>query len=215
MKKDITTKILTEKRLVAVIRADDMEQAIKIADACIAGGIGAVEITYTVPGATHIIEELKKKHAKNGVLIGAGTVIDSETARCALLAGADFIVSPTTDQAMVSLCNRYRAVCIAGAFTPNEVKQALEYGADYIKIFPATLCEPSYLRALHGPFPQADFMVTGSMGFDTVTEWLKNGAALIGVGGLITDPAAHGDFAKTTENAARLCSILEKYLASK
>ena len=208
MNKNQMIKQLNDCKVVAVIRSNDAENVIRTVDACVCGGIRAIEITYTVPGATHIIEELSKKYAGTDVMIGAGTVIDAETGRNAILAGAEFIVSPTIDEKLIELCCRYRILCAAGAFTPNEVKNALELGADYVKIFPATLCTPSYLKVIHGPFPQAEFMVPGSMTFDTVTDWLDSGASVIGVGGLITDPAAKNDFEQVTKNAKRLCEII-------
>ena len=208
MNKTQMIKQLNDCKVVAVIRSNDAENVYGTVDACVQGGIRAIEITYTVPGATHIIEELSKKYAGTDVMIGAGTVIDAETGRNAILAGAEFIVSPTIDEKLIELCCRYRILCAAGAFTPNEVKTALELGADYVKIFPATLCTPSYLKVIHGPFPQAEFMVTGSMSFDTVKDWLDCGASVIGVGGFITDPAARNDFEQVTKNAKRLCEII-------
>lgn len=214
MKKQIVLRRLFDARVVAVIRSKDRETALRSAGACIEGGIRAVEITYTVPDASGIIRELSGLYAGDGVLVGAGTVIDAETARTAMLAGASFLVSPTADPGLIGICNRYRAVCVAGAFTPNEVKAALDAGADLIKIFPASLCTPSYIRVLHGPFPQADFMVTGSMSFETAGDWLAGGAALIGVGGLLTDPAETGDFDAVRRNAERLCRAVGSFGAN-
>lgn len=199
-KADVIEKLKSEK-VIAVIRSDNADSVYKTVEACVNGGIRAIEITYTIPNAGHIIEQLSGIYANQDILIGAGTVCDSATASNAILAGAKFIVSPTVDAGMVELCNRYRVVCAAGAFTPNEVKNALQLGADYIKIFPASLCTPAYLGVLHGPFPQAEFMVTGNMTFETLTSWLDGGASIIGVGGLITEPAKRQDYKKVCDNA--------------
>lgn len=211
MNKQKVIQQLCEQRVVAVIRSDNDGTALRIAEACVAGGIRALEITYTVPDATGIIRRLTERYPGGDILIGAGTVIDAETARTAMLAGASFLVSPTADSGLINICNRYRTACVAGAFTPNEIKGALEAGADLIKIFPASLCDPSYIRVLHGPFPQAEFMVTGSMTFDSAGDWLAGGAALIGVGGLLTDPGAQGNFEAVRKNAERLCEAIRPY----
>ncbi|MGM9683598.1 MAG: bifunctional 2-keto-4-hydroxyglutarate aldolase/2-keto-3-deoxy-6-phosphogluconate aldolase [Eubacteriales bacterium] len=207
---DNILKGMCESRLVAVIRASETDTAIRTAEACVRGGIKFIEITFTVPCAENVIRELCEKFGRNGVTVGAGTVLDAQTARIAVLAGAGFVVSPTTDEEMISLCKRYRVVCAAGAFTPNEVKRALECGADLIKIFPGSLCGPSYLEALRGPFPQAEFMVTGNMTYESIGEWMSCGASVVGVGGLITSPSANGDYARISDNARKLVGIVSE-----
>ena len=206
MEKVIET--MKKERVVAVIREDDPAIARKIADAAIAGGIRLVEITFTVPGAAELISALVKAYRDRQVYVGAGTVLDAPTARLAILAGADFIVSPTTDPEVITLCNRYQIPCCSGAFTPNEVKHAMECGARVIKLFPATLCSPSYIKALHGPFPGAIFMVTGSMHEDTVMDWITGGAAVVGVGGILSEPAHRGDYKTVEENARSFRNVV-------
>ncbi len=184
----LTQRILDEK-LVAVIRSDSPQKALEICDRCIKEGIKLIEITFTVPDAEYIIKELKKKNADNGVVVGAGTVLDTETARCAILAGADFIVSPIINGEVIKMCNRYGVASVPGAFTPNEVYHALELGADIIKIFPGSNCKPSYLKDLHGPFPSALFMVTGNVTPENASEWIRCGAGAVGVGSILTSSA--------------------------
>lgn len=199
---------MMEERVVAVIREDNAEIARRIADAAIAGGIRFVEITFTIPDAAALISGLVEAHRGEEVYIGAGTVLDAQTARLAILAGAEFIVSPTTDPDVITLCNRYQVLSACGAFTPNEVKYAMECGARIIKVFPASVCNPSYLKALHGPFPQAKFMVTGSMHEDSVLDWIENGASVVGIGGILAEPAHAGDYAAVEENARKFRQIV-------
>lgn len=203
-------EVMTKNRLVAVVRENDYETAKKISEAAIAGGIKLIEITFTIPNADKLITELTQAHKNDGVCVGAGTILDTETARIAILAGAQFIVSPTTDSSVTTLCHRYQICCACGAFTPNEVKYAMECGADMVKVFPATLCSPSYLKALHGPFPNVKFMVTGSMREDTILQWLNDGASVVGVGGILADPAHAGDYDTVTKNARKLVEIVTK-----
>ncbi len=184
-----TAQKIAEEKLVAVIRSDSPENALKICGKCIDEGIRLIEVTFTVPNADLIITELKKRYANMGVVIGAGTVLDTETARCAMLAGADFIVSPIVNEAVIKMCHRYGIVSVPGAFTPNEVYNALELGADMVKIFPGSNCTPSYLKDLHGPFPNALFMVTGNVTIENASEWIRCGASAVGVGGLLTNSA--------------------------
>ena len=201
-------RTMMEERVVAVVREDDAETARRIADAAIAGGIRFVEITFTIPNAAEIIEGLVKAHKGEGVYIGAGTVLDANTARLAILAGAEFIVSPTTDEDVIAMCNRYQVLCASGAFTPNEVKHAMESGAHIVKVFPASAIDPSYLKALHGPFPRAIFMVTGSMREDVVLKWIESGAAVVGIGSLLSEPAHRGDYATVEKNARRFRDLV-------
>lgn len=189
--------------LVAVVRADSAEQAFKIADACIDGGVVAIEITYTVPGATEIIEELRKKYSSGEIIIGAGTVLDSETARTAILAGAQYIVSPYLNTEAVKLCNRYRIACMPGAMTIKEVAECMEAGADIVKVFPGELFGPAFIKAVKGPLPHASMMPTGGVSLDNVHEWIKAGAVAVGVGGNLTAGAKKGDYNSITEIARK------------
>ena len=187
--------------LVAVIRADSPEQAERIAEACAQGGVSALEITFTVPGASGVIEHLAKK-VSGQILLGAGTVLDPETARIAILSGAQFVVSPALNPATARLCNRYRVPYMPGAGTMREVIEAMECGADIVKVFPGEILGPAFVKAVRGPLPQAQLMPTGGVGIESVGEWIKAGAVAVGVGGSLTAGAKTGDFASIT-NLAR------------
>jgi 2-dehydro-3-deoxyphosphogluconate aldolase/(4S)-4-hydroxy-2-oxoglutarate aldolase len=186
--------------LVAVIRAESHEQAERIADACAAGGVGAVEITYTVPGATGAIEHLAKKFSGH-IVVGAGTVLDPETARLAILAGAQFVVSPSLNPETARLCNRYQVPYMPGAATIREVVEAMECGADIVKVFPGEILGPAFVKAVRAPLPQTSLMPTGGVTLDNVGEWIKAGCVAVGVGSNLTLGAKSGDFAAITKLA--------------
>lgn len=171
--------------VVAVIRATSTEEAKRISLACMAGGIDAIEITYTVPGATKVIEELTNEFGDD-LLVGAGTVLDSETARTAILAGAKYIVSPAFDLESAKLCNRYQIPYMPGCMTLTEMIKAMEAGADVIKVFPGSAFGPGFVKAVKGPLPQAVLMPTGGVSIDNVDKWIKNGCIAVGVGGNLT-----------------------------
>lgn len=210
MKKEEIIKKIKENGLVAVIRADSAQQAVKITDACIQGGINAIEITFTVPGALRIVEELAARYQDGSVIIGAGTVLDSETARSAILAGAQYIVSPCLNAETVKLCNRYQVPCMPGAMTIKEVVECMEAGADIIKIFPGELFGPKIIKAIKGPLPQAVLMPTGGVSVDNVGEWIRAGAAAVGAGGSLTAGAAKGDYQAVTDTAKLFLAEIRK-----
>ncbi|NLW46191.1 MAG: bifunctional 2-keto-4-hydroxyglutarate aldolase/2-keto-3-deoxy-6-phosphogluconate aldolase [Firmicutes bacterium] len=194
-------KVLAEiKRvgLVAVVRAESSEQAVKITDACIAGGVAAIEITFTVPGAHRVIEELAAKYQSGEIIIGAGTVLDPETARIAILSGAQYIVSPCLNLETVKLCNRYQVACMPGAMTIKEVVESMEAGADLVKVFPGELFGPAIIKAIKGPLPHAPLMPTGGVSLENVSQWIKAGAVAVGVGGKLTAGAKTGDYNSIT-----------------
>ena len=184
--------------LVAVVRAESSEQAFKIADACIAGGVAAIEITFTVPGAAEVIKDLSMKYTSGEIIIGAGTVLDPETARIAILAGAQYIVSPSFNPDTIKLCNRYQIPVMPGCMTLREVVEAMEAGADIIKIFPGETFGSGFIKAIKGPLPQAPLMPTGGVGLDNVGEWIKAGCVAVGVGGNLTGGAKKGDYESIT-----------------
>jgi 2-dehydro-3-deoxyphosphogluconate aldolase/(4S)-4-hydroxy-2-oxoglutarate aldolase len=190
-------KKITGSGLVAVIRAESAEQATHIAEACALGGCAALEITYTVPGASRVIEHLAKI-VGGQILVGAGTVLDPETARIAILAGAHFVVSPGLNPATARLCNRYQVPYMPGAGTIREVIEGMESGADIIKIFPGEILGPAFVKAVRGPLPQAPLMPTGGVSLENVADWIKAGAVAVGVGGNLTAGAKTGDFASVT-----------------
>ncbi|EIW26261.1 bifunctional 2-keto-4-hydroxyglutarate aldolase/2-keto-3-deoxy-6-phosphogluconate aldolase [Pelosinus fermentans] len=206
-KEKVITKIC-DGGLVAVIRAETSEQAKKITEACIAGGVTAIELTFTVPGAHEIISELAKLYSPEEILLGAGTVLDPETARIAILSGAQYVVSPCLNINTVKLCNRYRIPIMPGAMTIKEVVEGMEAGADIIKIFPGELFGPTFVKAIRGPLPQARIMPTGGVSVDNVGEWIKAGCVAVGVGGNITAGAKTGDYQSITDKAKQFVEAI-------
>lgn len=200
---DILTKI-KQQGVVSVVRGKDAADGIKIADACIKGGVKAIEVAFTTPRAQEAIHILVDKYKDDpDVIIGAGTVLDAVTARIAILEGAQFIVSPAFDLDTVRLCNRYRVAVMPGTTTLNGVTEALEAGADVIKIFPGEIVGLGMVKAIHGPLPQAQIMPTGGVNAENVGAWLKAGCIAVGAGGSLTGAAKHGDFATVTAQAER------------
>ena len=195
--------------LVAVIRASSAEQAARIADACVEGGIQALEVTYTVPNATAAIAELAKRYASAQVAVGAGTVLDPETARAAILAGAQFVVSPSSDAATARLCRRYQVPYLPGAGTATEIIRALEDGADIVKVFPGEVLGPAFVKAVRGPLPHAPLMPTGGVSVETAEQWIRAGCVALGVGGELTKGAAD-DFKAISERARQLLAAIRK-----
>lgn len=206
---------LSEGGLVAVVRADSPEQALKISEACIEGGVVGIEITFTVDGAVDIIKELAKKVDPNKALIGAGTVLDAETARAAILAGAKFVVSPCLCKDVCEICNRYQIPVMPGAMTVKEVKECLEAGADIVKVFPGELFGPKIIKAFHGPLPQARMMPTGGVSVDNVADWIKAGAVAVGAGGSLTAGAKTGDYEIITRVAKEFIANIKAARAGK
>ena len=193
-------KRIKDKGIVAVVRAESPKEAMQISDASLKGGIDSIEITFTVPNAENVIRELTKNF-KDELLVGAGTVLDSETARIAILAGAKFIVSPGFDLETAKLCNRYRVPYMAGCVTITEMIKALESGVDVIKLFPGSAFGPGYVKGVKAPLPQADIMPTGGVDINNVDQWIKNGCIAVGVGGKLTAGAKVGDYDSITKLA--------------
>lgn len=187
--------------LVAVVRAENEDQGTRIAEACAEGGVAGLEITYTVPGAGAIIESLARRYQGTGFIVGAGTVLDPETARTAILAGAQYVVSPGLSLETIRLCNRYAVPVMPGVMTVTEAIAALEAGADILKLFPGDAFGPGMIKALKGPLPQAAFMPTGGVDADNVDLWIKSGAAAVGAGSSLTKGARTGDYAQITATA--------------
>ncbi|MBE7022156.1 MAG: bifunctional 4-hydroxy-2-oxoglutarate aldolase/2-dehydro-3-deoxy-phosphogluconate aldolase [Ruminococcaceae bacterium] len=199
MNKEMILTKICQSGIVAVVRAKDAEQAVRIADACIEGGVPAIELTFTVPGAHHVIEELAKRYTPDQIILGAGTVMDPETARMAILSGAQYVVSPYFNLATVKLCNRYRTACMPGAMTIKEVIEAMEAGADIVKLFPGEAAGPQMVKAIRGPIPYAKLMPTGGVDIDNVAEWIRAGAVAVGAGSSLTAGAKTGDYAAITQ----------------
>jgi 2-dehydro-3-deoxyphosphogluconate aldolase/(4S)-4-hydroxy-2-oxoglutarate aldolase len=160
-----------------------------------------------------VIESLSKHFASDDVVVGAGTVLDSETARIAILSGAEFVVSPFVQPDVMRMCNRYAVLCMPGAMTIKEVAEGLEYGADIVKLFPGEALGPSMIRSIKGPLPQANLMPTGGVDVDTIEQWLKAGAVAVGVGGSLIAPAKTGDYAAITEKSRQLVEKVRAFRA--
>jgi 2-dehydro-3-deoxyphosphogluconate aldolase/(4S)-4-hydroxy-2-oxoglutarate aldolase len=195
--------------LVAVIRAENPDQAARVAEACALGGVAAMEITFTVPGASRVIEQLAKEISSD-ILLGAGTVLDPETARIAILAGAQFVVSPSLNLETARLCNRYQIAYMPGAGTIREVIEAMECGADIVKVFPGEILGPAFVKAIKGPLPQASLMPTGGVTLENVGDWIKAGSVAVGVGGNLTAAAKTGDFASMTQLARQFVEKIKQ-----
>jgi len=202
MNKANTLKKVTDCGVVAVIRANTPEEAVKTSQACVEGGITGIEVTFTVQNAEKAIKELVESYQNsNDVVIGAGTVLDAHTARLAIMAGAQFIVSPCFDKETAKLCNLYQIPYMPGCMTVTEMKQALEYGADIIKLFPGSAFGPDYVKAVKAPLPHVNIMPTGGVSLENIHEWIGNGCAAVGVGGNLVAPASVGNFEQVSANA--------------
>lgn len=182
---NIINKIL-EEAFVLVLRTDTKELGLNIAKASIKGGCKLIEVTFTIPDAQEVIRELRDSKDEE-VCIGAGTVLDSETARIAIISGADFIVSPTFNKDTAIICNRYGVPYISGCFTPREILEAREYGVDIIKLFPGSVFKPSIIKDIKSPIKDIGIMVSGGVTFENIDEWLKNGCDVISVGSSIVN----------------------------
>ncbi len=188
-KREILNRMI-EEGLIPVIRVASAQEAVDVADAIKEGGVSFIEITMSVPGAIDVIKELAQKF-KDEIIMGAGTVLDPETGRAALLAGVQFIVSPTLNLDLIHLAHRYSAVVIPGAATPTEILTAWNEGADMVKVFPAAqLGGPEYLKAIRGPLPQILLVPTGGVNLQNAGAFIKAGAAALGVGGELVDKKA-------------------------
>ncbi|MFZ4877131.1 bifunctional 2-keto-4-hydroxyglutarate aldolase/2-keto-3-deoxy-6-phosphogluconate aldolase [Janthinobacterium sp. Mn2066] len=200
---------IVQRRMVGIVRAGSADIALGIAEACIAGGITALEVAFTTPGTLDVIRTLRQRHG-DGVLLGAGTVLDPETARLAILAGAQFIISPGLNVDTIRLCQRYQVLAMPGVMTPTEIVTALEAGADIIKIFPAEMFGPAYIKALGAPLPHAPLMPTGGVTVDNLGEWFASGALVVGIGSSLSGPGASGDFAAVEARARAFVAAMEK-----
>lgn len=219
MKKLKLLQAIHEAGVVAVLRGNSPEEVVLMADKAIEGGIRVIEITMTVPFACEAIGALARKYQSvdasrdDYAIIGAGTVLDSETARAVLLVGAEFVVSPCLDEATVRLCNRYRVPILPGAMTVKEIAGALELGVDVVKLFPGNLYSPSIIPTLKGPLPQANIMPTGGVGLENLKDWIAAGAFAVGIGSDLTKEAvASGNYDLI---AAKASAYIEAYRSSK
>jgi len=182
--------LIREVGLIPIVRAQSAEDALLAAEAVLSGGINIAEITMTVPNALRVMERVAERHGEK-VLLGAGTILDPESCRSALLAGAEFIVTPSLEPRVIEVARRYSKPCFPGALTPTEIVAAWQAGADMVKIFPCgPVGGPKYIKALKGPFPQIDFVPTGGVDLETTPEFIKAGAAAVAAGGELVDAKA-------------------------
>lgn len=172
---------IKEGGMVAVVRGETSEKAMEIVEKCIEGGIRAIELTFTVPYAHRVIEDISRKYGDE-IILGAGTVLDSETARIAILSGAEFIVSPHFNPDVTKVCNRYRKASMAGILTITEAVSAMEAGVDVLKLFPGDLFGPAFIKDIRGPLPYVQIMPTGGVSAENAGEWIKAGAVAVGAG---------------------------------
>ena len=199
-----TLRALKECGVVAVVRGNSKEVGVEISKACVKGGVKALEVTYTNKFANDIIKELSEIYeGQDDVVIGAGTVLD---ARAAMLAGAKYIVSPAFDLETAKICNRYKVPYLPGIMTINEIIAAHEAGVDFVKLFPGSAFGQGYVKAIKGPLPYANIMVTGGVNIDNLDSWIKAGVDAVGIGGELNKLGEEGKFDEIT-------AICEKYMA--
>ena len=215
MSRDTTLKRILDGGIVAVVRAESPDQLVRVVRALAEGGVTAAEITFTVPNALGVIRRVRDELG-DSIVLGAGTVLDPETARAALLAGAEYIVGPGLNLDVIRLCRRYDKVVMPGALTPTEVIAAWEAGADVVKIFPSDLGGPAYIKALRGPLPQIRMMPTGGVDLITAESFLKAGACCLGVGGSLVEPkaVAMGDVDRIRDLAGQFAAIVRSFRSS-
>ena len=201
-----TLKSLANYGVVAVVRGNSKEVGVEISRSCIKGGVKVIEVTYTNKFANDIIKELSEEfQSQDDVIIGAGTVLDAETARAAMLAGAKYIVSPAFDAETAKICNRYKVPYIPGVMTINEIIEAHEVGVDFVKLFPGSAFGQGYIKAIKGPIPYANIMVTGGVNLENLDSWIKAGVDVVGIGGELNKLGEEGKFEE-------IISICESYI---
>ncbi|MFC1692251.1 bifunctional 4-hydroxy-2-oxoglutarate aldolase/2-dehydro-3-deoxy-phosphogluconate aldolase [Candidatus Latescibacterota bacterium] len=204
--------ILRDTGVVGVIRTEKPKDLVAVSRAIRKGGVKFIEITMTVPGAIGIIEEAVKELKDEDVFIGAGTVLDPETARAAIIAGSSFIVAPVLNIDVVKLCKRYGIVVMPAGFTPLEIFTAWQAGADVVKVFPANQGGPQFFKDVKGPLPQIELLPTGGVNLETAPEFIKAGACAVGVGGAMVGKQliVDGDFETITNNTRKFLEIVKK-----
>ena len=203
--------IIRETGVIAIMRAQSSEQLIAAADAIKLGGVRAIEVTMTTPGALDVIAEANERYGSD-VIFGAGTVLDPQTGRAAILAGADFVVSPTLNLELVKLCNRYSIPVAPGCYSPTEVLTGWEAGADFIKLFPASVGGPGLVKAILAPLPQVRIIPVGGVNLDTAAGFIRSGAAALGVGSSLVNQKLldEGNLDELTRRAAAYIQEVRK-----
>jgi 2-dehydro-3-deoxyphosphogluconate aldolase/(4S)-4-hydroxy-2-oxoglutarate aldolase len=207
MSKDSQLQQVLDGGIVAVVRSPDSAQLVEVVRALADGGVTTVEITMSVPDALEVLRQVRRALGDR-VLLGAGTVLDAETARAVLLAGAEYIVAPTINLDVIRLCQRYGKLVMPGAFTPTEILMAWEAGADIVKVFPADVVGPAFFKAVRAPLPQVRLMPTGGVDLTTAAAFLKAGACCLGVGGQLVEPRAVAE-----RNFDRIRELARQYVA--
>ena len=212
MSREVHLRRILDCGIVAVVRAPDGQQLVEVVRALADGGVTVVEITMTVPDALDVVRATRQALGDR-VLLGAGTILDPETARAAFLAGAEYLVSPTVNLDVIRLCRRYDKVVMPGAFTPTEILTAWEAGADIVKVFPADVVGPAFFKAVRGPLPQVRLMPTGGVDLKTAASFLQAGAACLGVGGQLVSPqaVAQRKFDSITSLAKQYVSVVQEF----
>jgi 2-dehydro-3-deoxyphosphogluconate aldolase / (4S)-4-hydroxy-2-oxoglutarate aldolase len=210
MDKFAAIQYLLTKYIVAIIRADSDRDLIDIVRAVAAGGVHCIEVTMTTPGAIQAIEKSRKELAKDDVLLGVGSVLDAETCRLAILAGAQYVVSPVVSIPVIEMARRYGKPVLPGALTPTEILAAWEHGADLVKVFPSDVGGAAYIKAIKGPLPQIPLVPTGSVSAENLKDFVAAGAAAVGVGGnLVSKKLVEArDFDGITKNARRFADAV-------
>ena len=204
MKKVEILSKLEAAGVIAVVRGKNKDEAIKAINSIIAGGIKGIELTFTVPNAEEIIKEIAKKYAdQKDVIIGAGTVLDAFTARIAIMAGAEYIVSPSFDRQTAEICNLYQIPYLPGCMTITEIKEALTAGVDIIKLFPGSAFGPSIVKAYQAPLPHVNIMPTGGVSIENLEDWFEVGVVAVGVGGNLLASVEKGDFEEVRRVASK------------
>jgi 2-dehydro-3-deoxyphosphogluconate aldolase / (4S)-4-hydroxy-2-oxoglutarate aldolase len=216
MSKESQLRQVLDCGIVAIVRSPESSQLVEVCRALADGGVTVVEITMTVPNALDVVRQVRQALGDR-LLLGAGTILDRETARAALLAGAEYVVSPTLNLDVIRLCHRYDKLVMPGAFTPTEILAAWEAGADIVKVFPAEVVGPPFFKALRGPLPQIRLMPTGGVDLTTAAEFLKAGACCLGVGSQLVEPKAVAarDFDRIRELARQYVAIVASARAKK
>lgn len=211
MSKEKDLQRIVDCGVVAIVRFDRSEELVEAARAIKAGGVDVIEFTMTTPNALNIIAASAEEFGEE-VLLGAGTVLDPETARAAILSGARYIISPTLNPQVIELCHRYGVIAVPGAFTPTEILTAWELGADMVKVFPAAAMGPGYIKDILSPLPQVRLLPTGGVSVSNVAEFIKAGATAVAAGSSLVDKraVAEGDFARLTEIARKFVTAIGK-----
>ena len=211
MDKDKNLECLVDCGVVAIIRVKDSEEAVRVAGAIKEGGVNVIEISVVTPNALAAITAISQRFGEEA-LIGVGTVLDPETARAAIVAGAEFVVGPTLNKGVIETCRRYSKISIPGAFTPTEILTAWELGADIVKVFPAAVVGPRYIKDILEPLPQVRLLPTGGVNLENAGEFIRAGAVAIAVGGALVDKKAVAEerFGVITERARKFLEVVKR-----